>query len=202
MEYVITARRPFEETEALVIAALRQQGLLVQRTFSLRSAAGAAEESASTPRGTGSSPGYSVLMLYALGTPRRPIGLLTLYERDRRTVIKPVIMPVEYPRPESPMGEAQLAPEDADADLVAALVLGGLELCVEVARGEECITAAAQSEEGATSGRMIQDPVCGKWIDMSQAEAGIEHEGVVYHVCCALCLKEFEREPGRYARVG
>lgn len=204
MQYVITANRPFEETEALITDALEQQGLVVQRTFSLHSVVGAAGESAGNPQGTGNSPGYSVLMLYASGNPRRPLGLLTLYERGRRTIIDPVLTPVENGRPASSIGVGKPTPADADtdADLVAALVLSGLEFCVEVARDEECIEPGAFGEEGAASGRLIQDPVCGKWIDLIQAEAGIEHEGIIYHVCCSLCQEEFEREPGRYARVG
>ena len=201
MEYVITANRTFEEIEALTTDALEKQGLVVQRTFSLRSAVGTAEGSTSTPKRTGSSPGYSVLMLYASGTRKRPLGLLTLYERGRRTVINPVLTPVENGRPASPIGKGQSTPSDADAELIAALVLSGLEYCVEVSKGEECISPGALGEEDASSRRLIQDPVCGKWIDLSQAEAGIEHEGIIYHVCCSLCQEEFEREPARYARV-
>lgn len=196
MEYLVTANRPFEEIEALTITALERQGLVVQRTFSLRSALGAAGGNAGTLKGTGSSPGYSVLMLYASGTPRRPLGLITLYERGRRTVINPVLTPMGNGRPASPIDSGKTASADLVAKVVAALVLSGLEFCAQVAKGEECI------DTGASGGRLIQDPVCGKWIDPRQAEAGIEHQGVIYHVCCSLCAKEFEREPARYARVG
>lgn len=202
MEYLVTANRPFEEIEALTITALERQGLVVQRTFSLRSALGAAGGNAGTLKGTGSSPGYSVLMLYASGTPRRPLGLITLYERGRRTVINPVLTPLENGRPASPMDSRKTASADLHAKLVAALELSGLEFCAQVAKGEECIDTGASRRQGAASGRLIQDPVCGKWIDPRQAEAGIEHQGVIYHVCCSLCAKEFEREPARYARVG
>ena len=202
MEYVITANRPFEETEALITRALEQQGLVVQRTFSLQSAVGAAGGNTNILEGTGDSPGYSVLMLYGPGTPKRPLGLLTLYERGRRTVINPVLTAVESDQPISSVREGQSAPADSDAKLVAALVLSGLEYCVEVSKGEACISPGAFGEEDASSARLIQDPVCGKWMDLSQAEAGIEHEGTIYHVCCSLCQEEFEREPGRYARVG
>lgn len=202
MEYVITGNRPFEETEALITAALEQQGLAVQRTFSLRSAVGAAREKASTTDLTGGGPGYSILMLYALGSPKRPLSLLTLYQRGRHTVINPILTPTEDVRPSSSTVEAQSASVDADADLVAALVLSGLEFCVEVSRGKPCIEPGASGEQEAFAGNLVQDPVCGKWIDRRQAEAGIEHEGILYHVCCSLCQEEFEREPGRYTQVG
>jgi YHS domain-containing protein len=201
MEYVITANRPFEEIEALTTHALEQQGLVVHRTFSLRSAVGAAGGITNSVKGTGSSPGYSVLMLYASGTQRRPLGFLTLYERGRRIVINPVLTPMDNGRPALPVGEGEAVSADADAEVVAALVLSELEFCVEVAKGEACIDPVASGEERAASGRRFQDPVCGKWIDLRQAEAGIEHEGIIYHVCCSWCQEEFEREPGRYARV-
>ena len=202
MEYVITSDRSFEEIEALTTDALEQRGLVVQRTFSLRSAVGSAGGKTSTLDGTSHSLGYSVLMLYAAGTPRHPLGLITLYERGRWTVINPVLTPMENGRPALPMHEGKSASADADAELVAALVLSGLEFCVKVARGEDCIDPGASGEEDATAGRLVQDPVCGKWIDLRQAQAGIEHEGAIYHVCCLLCQEEFERAPGRYARVG
>jgi YHS domain-containing protein len=47
----------------------------------------------------------------------------------------------------------------------------------------------------------MQDPVCGKWFHLGQAEAAIEYQGRFYHVCCPLCQEKFEREPGRYARM-
>ena len=57
-------------------------------------------------------PGYSAFMLLGLGAVRRPLGLLTLYQRGRQTIIKP--MP-------SPAADA-----DADAGPAGALVLAGL----------------------------------------------------------------------------
>jgi hypothetical protein len=38
MEYVVTSGRSFEEVEALTVAALERQGIVVQQTFSLHSA--------------------------------------------------------------------------------------------------------------------------------------------------------------------
>ena len=201
MEYLVTANRPFEEIEALTMGALERQGLVVQRTFSLRSAVGTAGGNASALEGAGSGPGYSVLMLYAAGTPRRPLGLVTLYERGPWTVIYPVLTPLDNGRPPSPLDSGRATSADLDAELVAALALSGLEFCAQVARAEECIDTGASRGQGAASARLIQDPVCGKWIDPRRAEAGIEHQGRIYHVCCSLCEKEFEREPARYARV-
>ena len=81
MEFVVTARRPFEEIEAQTIDALEQQGFVVRCTFSLRSATGLGS--------TGRNPGYSVLLLYASGLEQKPLGLVTLYERGEETVIRP-----------------------------------------------------------------------------------------------------------------
>lgn len=132
MEYVITADRPFEEIEVLAIEALEQRGFYVQRTFSLRSAAGA---------GLGidsGGPGYSVLMLYASGDQPRPLGLVTLYEREGRTVFKPVLT--------SPTSH------DAHAELVTALSLGGLDLCVDATEGAGCLDAWQMAGDDARSG--------------------------------------------------
>ena len=47
---------------------------------------------------------------------------------------------------------------------------------------------------------MLKDPVCGKRINRHRAQAGIEHKGWVYYVCCPLCQAEFKRDPERYAQ--
>jgi YHS domain-containing protein len=201
MEYVITSNRPFEETEALLTAALEQQGLSVQRTFSLHSAVEAAAEGVGNTENTGGAPAYSVLMLYAPGIQNQPQGLLGLYQRGGHTVINPILTPTEGGWPSSSTVESQSTAVDADDALVSALVLSGLEFSVAGPTGEACIELDASGKEGAASARLVQDPVCGKWQDVRQAEAGIEHEGVIYYVCCPLCREAFEREPGRYARV-
>jgi YHS domain-containing protein len=182
MEYVVTSGRSFEEVEALTVAALERQGIVVQQTFSLHSAV---EGSTPAIEGTGSNPGYSVWMLHTSGVQQRPLGLLTLYQRGEQTVINPVL--------------AQPAGEDMDADLVMALVLGGLELCVDVAGSRDCIYPTKAAEDETV---LLQDPVCGRWFDHDQAEAAIEHEGMLFYVCCPQCREKFERDPGRYARTG
>jgi hypothetical protein len=106
MEYVITSERPFGEIEALTRGALERHGFMVQQTFSLHSATGAADR----PQ----QPGYGVFMLHDPGTLRQPLGLLTLYRRGRQVVIRPML--------------SSAADVDVDADLVGALVLAGLEL--------------------------------------------------------------------------
>ena len=115
MEYVITASGPFAEIEEQVIRALEQQGFVVQRTFSLHSASGGGSSPAE------GKPGYSVLMLYAPDASCPPLGLLTLYEREGQTVVQTA--PAAPPTGQSP------PPGDAEAELVAALMMGGLELC-------------------------------------------------------------------------
>jgi YHS domain-containing protein len=179
MEYVVTSGRPFEEVEELTVAALERQGIVVQRTFSLRSAV---EGSIPTTEGAGRNPGYSVLMLHTSGIQRHPLGLLTVYQRGERTVIHPVL--------------AAPAGEDMDADLVMALVLSGLEFCVDVAGTPDCIDPNRTGEDGAT---LLKDPVCGKWFGREQAEAAIEYEGKLFYVCCPLCREQFEQDPARYA---
>jgi YHS domain-containing protein len=182
MEYVVTSGHPFEEVESLTAAALERQGIVVQRTFSLHSAV-----QGSTPaiEGTAGNPGYSVLMLYTSGVQRRSLGLLTLYQRGERTVIRPVLA--------QPMGE------DMDADLVAALVLGGIELCAEVAGSRDCVGRTEVAEDEAV---LLRDPVCGRRFDHEPPGAAIEHEGVVFYVCGSRCREIFQRDPARYARAG
>jgi hypothetical protein len=125
MEYVISTKQPFEEIETLTRGALERHGFTVQQTFSLHSATGALS-------GQGHL-GYSVFMLYGPSADRRPLGLLTLYRRGGQTVINPMLSPA--------------AGADVDANLVGALVVGELELCVDVAGAERCIDLRLAEEE-------------------------------------------------------
>jgi hypothetical protein len=119
MRYVITADRPFGEIEAQTIAVLEQQGFVVRRTFSLESATRSSSDGACT------SPGYSVLMLYASGFLREPLGLVTLYEQGGQTVLHSLLT--------LPAGG------DVEAEMVAALAQSGLDFCVKARDGEICI---------------------------------------------------------------
>ncbi len=144
MEYLIASDLPFDEIEAQIVEALERQGWMVQRTFSLRSVVGADRRDRGTltlpdhSGATGAKPGYSVLMLYAAGALRRPLGLITLYERGDRTVVKPVLAPARSQEPSSADAQEASAPagSDAHAVLVAALVRGGLRFSIDVANGE------------------------------------------------------------------
>ena len=111
MEYLIQNAQPFEEVEAQAIGALQQEGFVVQRTFSLRSA------TASDRGAAEANPGYSVLMLYESGEPQQLLGLVTLYERAGQTVIQPQLMAARF--------------RDAEAEILVALGQGGLDLCVD-----------------------------------------------------------------------
>lgn len=197
MEYVITSQLPFAEIEARTIEALERQGLVVQRTFSLRSAVEAGGDLTEKRLPTDAKPGYTILMLYASGLQGQPLGLLTLYERGGSTVLSPMVTPHSEEEIAIPVAGGPVA--DADADLVAALLRSGLEFCLDIAASEDCIDLRAAAEESAQSGRLVRDPVCGKWIEVAQAEAGIEYKGKVHYVCCPLCREGFERNPGRYA---
>lgn len=72
-------------------------------------------------------------MIYGTGASQQSQGLLTIYQRGGRTVINPVLS--------SP------ADADLDAELVAALTLGGLEFCVDVTGTEKCINPRLTDEE-------------------------------------------------------
>ncbi|MGD2205962.1 MAG: YHS domain-containing protein [Anaerolineae bacterium] len=174
MEYVITTEQPFEQIESRIVAALEQHGFAVQRTFSLRSATGSVSAN--------ENPEYSVFMIYGSHARQQPVGLITLYQRGGRTVIRPVLTPS--------------ADADMDAELVAVLVLSGLEFCVDVVGSEACIDSDHAAKGGSA---LLQDPVCGNWFRRHQAEAAVEYEGELYYVCCRLCREEFERDPAHYA---
>lgn len=49
--------------------------------------------------------------------------------------------------------------------------------------------------------KMVKDPVCGMDVDASKASYSIEYIGKTYYFCSELCMKRFEREPNRYAKV-
>jgi hypothetical protein len=128
MEYVVTANRPFEVIEAQTVDALERQGFLVRCTFSLRSAAGL--ESG----GLDGSPGYTVLMLYQSADERQPLALVTLYEGQGRMVIESLLAP---PTSRGPHYPSQTV--DVEAEVAAALSLGGVDFCVGVVRGAGCV---------------------------------------------------------------
>ncbi len=140
MEYVVTTNRPFQAVEAQAIGALERHGFLVQRTFSLHSAARPERE------GIGGNPGYSVLMLYGHGEQYQPLALVTLYEWQGQTVIESLSP--------SLMARQQLAldPMDVEAELAAALSLGGLEFCVKAAGGTDCVGLVLAEDGETTSG--------------------------------------------------
>lgn len=125
MEYVITIERPFEEIETLTRAALEQHGFAVERTFSLLSAAGVASGQ--------EQPGYSVFLLCRSDGDRRPLGLLTLYRRGAQTVINPML--------------SLVVDADVEAELIGALVLGDIGMCIESAGVDRCIDLAGTEEE-------------------------------------------------------
>jgi hypothetical protein len=127
MEFLIQNAQPFEEVEAQAIGALQQEGFVVQRTFSLRSAMASKKGPAEA------SPGYSVLLLYASGEPQQVLGLITLYERAGQIVIQPHLMTVRS--------------RDAEAEILVALGQGGLDLCVD-ARGKDVELLADQESSG------------------------------------------------------
>ncbi len=47
---------------------------------------------------------------------------------------------------------------------------------------------------------MPRDPVCGKPMNRNKAHIVIEHEHVVYFLCCPQCQAVFEESPERYAK--
>ncbi len=117
MEYVITIERPFEEIETLTRGALERHGFTVQRTFNLQSATGAVSGQEQL--------GYSVFLLGRADADRQPLGLLILYRRGAQTVINPKLW--------------VLTDADVQAELVGALVLGDLEVCVDAVSAEKWI---------------------------------------------------------------
>jgi hypothetical protein len=140
MEYVITSEQRFEDVESRIMKALQKKGLVVQRTFSLRSAVATSRLGGKNPpaqqdrAAADAGPGYSVLMIYASDVQQDSLGLLTLYQRQGRTVI--TFLPAG-PSEDATATDALPVPAtrpaaDADAELVVALVLSGLDYCVGV----------------------------------------------------------------------
>lgn len=133
MEYVITSDLSFEEIEAKTMAVLEQRGFVVQRTFSLLSAI------KGTPDSANSGPGYSVIMIHHAGDQYRHVGLITLYERDHRTVLTAM---KTYPAEELSWPAAVTANAEKalffPPGIVSALVAGGLEFCVDKVGSGRC----------------------------------------------------------------
>ena len=133
MEYLIRSREPFERLEAQIVGALERHGLAVHRSFSLHSAT--QRERGLASEGAGGSPGFSVLWLYSAGARRRPLALVTLYQRQGRTIFRMV--------PATADGSLPGVPETADleAELIAVLVLDGLEICLGLDGSRGCVDA-------------------------------------------------------------
>ena len=125
MEYVISIEQPFEEIEALIKGALERHGFTVQRTFDLQSATGAVSEQERL--------GYSVFLLRRSDADHQPLGLLVLYRRGAQTVISPML--------------SLRSDADLEAELVGALVLGDLEMCVDAVGAKRCIDPIRNEEE-------------------------------------------------------
>ena len=178
MEYVIRNSQPFEEVEARAIGVLRKMGFAVQCTFSLRSA------TTSTGEPAEARPGYSVLLLYAQGESQQALGLVTLYERAGQTVMQPQLVAA--------------GSRDAEAEMLAALGQGGLEVCVEATGGGRC--TESRSGPGAEDG-WVRDPVCGKLLRPEEALVAVEFRSRRYYACCPRCRTQFERNPERYTRA-
>jgi hypothetical protein len=128
MEYPINSSGSFREIETRTVEALQRAGLLVRRTFCF---------APPVPDGHGDSrgdPGYTVLMLYRSEPPQSPLGLVSLYGRGGQVVLRSQLALPETGETGQP-GESQ----DLEAELVAALSLGDLDLCVHAAGGSDCI---------------------------------------------------------------
>lgn len=140
MEYLIRSGEPFERLEARIVVALERHGLAVHRSFSLHSATQGERRLA--PEGTGGLPGFSVLWLYSSGARRRPLALVTLYQRQGRTIFR--MMPAAVD------GSLPGIPETADleAELIAVLVLDGLEICLGLDGSRGCVDAIRVADGG------------------------------------------------------
>lgn len=49
---------------------------------------------------------------------------------------------------------------------------------------------------------MAIDPVCRNYVDEQQAQHTAVYQNRLYYFCCPSCQRQFEREPGRYLRLG
>lgn len=47
---------------------------------------------------------------------------------------------------------------------------------------------------------MLKDPVCGQRLRRDRAYTRVQHNHVIYYLCCPRCQAEFEAAPERYAR--
>lgn len=205
-EFLIKTKRSFDEIETVIAEALERQGLAVQHTFSLRSAVGLSaadvSDTVSDQQGTDTagSPEYSVLMLHEVGAARRPLGLFTLYQRGGRTVASLVLTM----RERGPLRSAGAISVGADRDLVAeltsALVSSGLDFCLGHPHGDRCLSAEELVEIAALAPWLVQDPVCGAWVERGDTAAHIEYGGEIYYACCPTCAMKLEADPARYAR--
>jgi hypothetical protein len=134
MEYLLRSGGSFEQLEARIIEVLGRQGFMVRRSFSLHSATRG--ELGLTFEEGGGPPGFSVLWLYASGARRQSLALVTLYERHGRTIFQ--VIPASTDRSLSAVPE----PADLEAELTAALVLDGLEVCRGLDGSRGCVDAA------------------------------------------------------------
>ena len=142
MEYLLRSGDTFEQLEARVIGALARHGFMVQRSFSLHSAT---QGQLGLPLQSGDRPpGFSVLSLHGSGTQRQAVALVTLYQRQGRTIFRVVPATAGPALPDVP------ETADLEAELVAALILDGLEICLGLDGSQGCVDAA-RVDDGATN---------------------------------------------------
>lgn len=46
----------------------------------------------------------------------------------------------------------------------------------------------------------VQDPVCGRKIDVSEAVASVDHDGWAYFFCSEECYRTFRADPARFGK--
>ncbi|MCL7453501.1 MAG: hypothetical protein M8467_10690 [Anaerolineae bacterium] len=146
MEYVVRSGDSFEQIEMRVIDTLQRQGFVVRQSFSLLSATRSVSGLSVEERAADGPPGFSVLWLYGPGASRQPHSLVTLYQRRGHTLFRAVPSPMTR----LPLAGIQ-ATADLEAELVATLVLDGLDVCLGLGGDRRCVDAA-QLVDSATPG--------------------------------------------------
>ncbi len=92
--------------------------------------------------------------------------------------------------------------------LITVLALGGIFMAGSVfaggeqkhhANSESALTEHATSDAGEVGNKIC--PVSGEKVGEMGEIVKYEHEGKVYNLCCAMCAKDFKKNPEKYSAI-
>ena len=83
-------------------------------------------------------------------------------------------------------------------------VLLGLSAAVIAYADEQQTSAPADEQEQAAQAVQVGNKICpvsGEKVGEMGEIVQIEHNGKIYNLCCAMCNKDFNKDPDKYSKI-